>query len=99
MTREGLSNIARHSGATRASLGLRHADGTLRLVIEDNGRGFDVEAARSSEHHGLSNLRARAKAMGGTLVVRSEPAAGTRLEARLPTEGQPMAEVEAADGK
>lgn len=100
MTREGLSNIARHSGATRASLELRHEDGTLRLIISDNGGGFDVEAARSSAHHGLANLRARAEAMGGTLVVSSEPAAGTRLDAQVPADGrrQPMDQVETLDG-
>ena len=101
MTREGLSNIARHSGATRASLELEHADGALHLTISDNGRGFDVEAARGSEHHGLANLRSRADAMGGTFLVTSEPATGTRLEARVPMNSrrQPMAQAEAVDGK
>jgi signal transduction histidine kinase len=91
MTREGLSNIARHSGATRASLELGAADGTLRLIIGDNGRGFEVDEGRSREMHGLANLRARAESLGGTLVVQSEPSVGTRLEARIPstTEAEP----------
>ncbi len=84
MTREGLSNVARHSGATRASLELSAEDGTLRLIIGDNGRGFDASEARGRQQHGLANLRSRAEAMGGSLIVQSEPGAGTRLEARIP---------------
>jgi signal transduction histidine kinase len=84
MAREGLSNIVRHSGATRAAIDLHAADGTLRLVIGDNGRGFDVGHARSSRQHGLTNLHSRAEAVGGSLHVESEPGAGTRLEATIP---------------
>lgn len=84
MAREGLSNIARHSAATRASIDLHASDGTMRLVIGDNGRGFDVGHARSPRQHGLTNLQARAEAVGGSLDIRSEPGAGTRLEATIP---------------
>ncbi|HUG47438.1 MAG TPA: GAF domain-containing sensor histidine kinase [Candidatus Limnocylindria bacterium] len=91
MTREALSNVARHSGATRASLELREEAGTLCLIIGDNGRGFDVEAARAAHQYGLANLHARADAMGGLLIVTSEPGAGTRLVARVPL-------AEASDG-
>jgi signal transduction histidine kinase len=84
MTREGLSNIARHSGATRASIELAPMDGTLRLVIGDNGRGFDPHQARERRQHGLTNLQSRADTMGGSLTVNSEPGAGTRLVANLP---------------
>ncbi len=88
MIREGLSNIARHSGSTRASLELANHDGTLRLVIGDNGRGFDPAQPRSARQHGLANLRSRAEALGGTLIVTSEAGAGTRLEANIPTPGR-----------
>jgi signal transduction histidine kinase len=84
MTREALSNIARHSGATRASVELGARDGTLRLVIGDNGHGFDPDQPRSNRQHGLANLRSRAEAAGGSLAVSSEIGAGTRLEADIP---------------
>ena len=84
ITREALSNIARHSGATRASLALSAHDGTMRLVIGDNGRGFDVTEVRSSRQRGLINLNARAEAIGGTMNLNSEPGAGTRLELLIP---------------
>lgn len=84
ISREGLSNIARHSHASRASLDLAARDGTLRLVIGDNGRGFDIGSARSSAQHGLANLGARAEALGGRLNINSEPGAGTRIEVEMP---------------
>ncbi len=82
MIREGLSNIARHSGSTRASLELANHDGTLLLIIGDNGRGFDPAQPRSARQHGLANLRSRAEAVGGILTLTSEVGAGTRLEAK-----------------
>jgi len=85
ITREGLSNIARHSAATRASLEVTTRDDTLRLVIGDNGRGFDVSQPRSTRQHGLTNLKARAEAAGGSLTLTSEAGAGTRLEVEIPT--------------
>jgi signal transduction histidine kinase len=84
MTREALSNIARHSQATRASIMLEQGDGTLRLVIGDNGVGFLTDEARSPRQRGLGNLHARAEALGGELTLTSEPGAGTRLEMAIP---------------
>lgn len=84
ITREGLSNMARHSQATRASLVLDEDDGVVRLTIGDNGAGFDPGQPRSSAQHGLANLRSRAEAAGGTLAVSSELGVGTRLVAEFP---------------
>jgi len=88
ITREALSNIARHSGATRAWIELSSAtaDETalLYLAIRDNGHGFAVDAERSSGHRGLANLRSRAEALGGTMTLISQPGEGTTLELSLP---------------
>ena len=96
ITREALSNIARHSTATRATIELAAGDGTLMLVIGDNGRGFDIDAERSSRQRGLNNLRARAEAVGGRLTLTSEPGAGTRVAAEIPITG-PVDATPAAD--
>ena len=85
--REALSNIARHSGATRASLELTARDGTMRLVIGDNGRGFETTQPRTTRRHGLTNLHSRAVAVNGTMTLTSEPGAGTRLELIVPLDG------------
>ena len=84
ITREGLSNIYRHSSATSASVELTGNDTHMRLAISDNGKGFDPDRPRRSDQHGLTNLRSRAEAAGGSLIVRSEPGAGTHLEAEVP---------------
>ena len=87
ITREGLSNVARHSRATRATIQLEVRGSDLYLAIGDNGRGFDVNEGRTSGHRGLTNLRSRAEAMGGTMTLSSKPGAGTRLELAIPTSG------------
>jgi signal transduction histidine kinase len=84
---ESLSNIARHSHASRATLELSMtADGKmLELAIEDNGIGFDPTSVVKLGHQGLANTRARALQFGGTVSVDSQPGAGTRVLVRVPT--------------
>ncbi len=84
ITREALSNIARHSGATRATLTITGEDGSLRLLITDNGRGFAVTQARNSRQRGLINLHSRAESLGGTLTLISAPESGTRVQVTMP---------------
>ena len=82
---EALSNVVRHSRATRASVALETADdGALELRIEDNGIGFDPDGVVKLGHQGLANTRARAENIGGTVVVDSKPGAGTRVVVRVP---------------
>jgi two-component system, NarL family, sensor histidine kinase DevS len=77
--REALSNIARHAGASAATLALSTGPEVL-LQVTDNGRGLG-EPNRAS---GLRNMRERAEMFGGTFQVTSQPGTGTRLEWRVP---------------
>jgi len=79
IAREALSNIARHSKATRGRVEVETGDGRLRMVVSDNGAGFDPDRPRSAGHQGLTNMRARAASIGGTLDVDSAPGRGTRI--------------------
>jgi two-component system, NarL family, sensor histidine kinase DevS len=84
--REALSNVARHSGATRADVTVDIGDdGFLTVTVTDNGTGIPAGPRRSS---GLRNLTERAAALGGELrLSAAEPDAarpGTRLEWRVP---------------
>jgi signal transduction histidine kinase len=88
ITREGLSNIARHSGATRAWLEVTTRKGLVRLVIRDNGRGFDTRTLRGADHHGVGNLQARARAAGGSLILTSAAGQGTTLMAEIRPEAE-----------
>ena len=88
IAREALSNIARHSGATQASIEVTHADDRVLLAIYDNGRGFDPLRPVDATHRGLANLRSRAAALGGTLSVESAVGQGTRILAEVPVQAQ-----------
>ena len=84
ISREALSNIARHARASRATIRVSGDPGGLDLEIADNGVGFDTNAPRSLAHQGLRNIRARAIGIGATPIVDSEPGAGTRIILRVP---------------
>jgi signal transduction histidine kinase len=77
--REALSNIARHSHATRASVVLHRVDDAVRLEINDNGVGFDPDKERSSTHQGMANMAGRASRHGGRLSVERAEGGGTRI--------------------
>jgi len=88
IAREALSNVARHSGATRTALILADDDDQLVLCIEDNGRGFDPLTVAGPDafgrHQGLTNMRDRSVGMGGTFAVERPDGPGTRIIVRIP---------------
>jgi len=79
IAREALSNVARHSRASRATIRLATADTGTELVVADNGRGFDPTADPGSGHLGLANIARRAAAIGAIVRIESAAAAGTRI--------------------
>jgi signal transduction histidine kinase len=83
IVREATSNSLRHAAAQTISVTLQLDDGAIRLMVEDDGVGFD--AATTNRHgHGLKNMEKRARALGGRCEVRSDPGHGTRIECHLP---------------
>ena len=82
---EALTNVARHAGAERATVRLVATPDRVRLVVEDDGRGFDASEV-PEDRHGIVGMRERAEVLGGTLEVRSGPGEGTRIEATVPLE-------------
>jgi signal transduction histidine kinase len=84
--REAVSNAVRHSGAGHLAIRLHRADHFLVLEVEDDGHGFDPTAARSADHHGLENMRSRARGLQGDAVVDSAPGQGTRVTIRIATD-------------
>lgn len=84
MTREALSNAARHARARRTRIVMRVEDGAVVLGVEDDGIGFDTSAVPSAGHLGLANLHDRAAAFGGTVTIESTLGEGTTLSIRVP---------------
>jgi signal transduction histidine kinase len=82
---EALANALQHGGASKISLALDGTGGRLRLVVTDDGAGFDlVETVRHSRRMGLASMRERADALGGTLRIDTAPGAGTTVTLELP---------------
>ncbi|HVZ66150.1 MAG TPA: CHASE4 domain-containing protein [Lacunisphaera sp.] len=77
IVRESISNAVRHGGAAHITLQLQPEDTSVVLALEDDGRGFDPDAISAGS--GLINVSARAREMGATLQIKSEPTQGTRL--------------------
>jgi signal transduction histidine kinase len=75
--KESVNNIARHSGASTARVDLALLGGELRLVITDDGHGFDQ--ARDGDGNGIPSMRKRASSLGGKLRIDSGPGEGTRV--------------------
>ena len=86
IVQEALSNVAKHANASRVEARLTRRGRSLRLVIEDDGCGFDVEAAKSSRGSGLGlfGMEERLALIGGSVLVESAVGRGTRISAEAP---------------
>jgi signal transduction histidine kinase len=77
VVQEALTNVARHSEATSASVVISAHEGRLRLMVEDDGRGFDPSAPTS--RLGLAGIQERVELLGGRLRIESSPDGGTAV--------------------
>ncbi|MDF1522534.1 MAG: sensor histidine kinase [Trueperaceae bacterium] len=81
---EALTNVVRHAKATSVSVVATKGGSSVRLVIEDDGVGFDPDALAPAEMIGLLGMRERLELLGGSLRIESAPGAGCTVHARLP---------------
>lgn len=81
VVQEALTNVVRHSGAKRASVVASLCAGRLRVVIEDDGRGFDPSAP--TDRLGLAGIRERIQLLGGGLRIESARRVGTTVIVEL----------------
>jgi signal transduction histidine kinase len=85
---EALNNAAKHSEANLVHLRLGKTDGSIELAVEDNGKGFEVEAAlatpSSERGFGLGSMRERTELSGGSFVIDSVKGKGTTVRALWP---------------
>lgn len=93
--KEAMNNILKHSHATEVWLRISMEEDRFKLSLEDNGRGFDPEAAEHRDRNGLANMASRAAELGGTLTVQSTPGRGTTLTLAVSFAGR-LAEAPAA---
>ncbi len=83
IAQEALTNVARHSGASKVRVALKSAGGRIRLSIADNGKG--IQEPRAGSHSlGMTGMRARARVAGGVFHVESPKEGGLTVEAEIP---------------
>jgi signal transduction histidine kinase len=86
IAQEALGNALRHSGADNVVLTLDARDSRVELGVTDDGSGFDPdEAVQRSRRLGLTSMRERAAALGGTLSIDSQPGRGTTITVEVRT--------------
>jgi signal transduction histidine kinase len=79
---EALQNVQKYAAASEVMVRLREGDRALRFEVQDDGKGFDTSTTRKGA--GLTNMKDRVDALGGSLEVESHTGAGTRVRGQLP---------------
>ncbi len=82
--REALTNIERHSRASRADVDISWEPSCLTIQINDNGLGFDPEAVDERQHYGLTIMRERIESVGGEMYLQSDAGLGTTITFSVP---------------
>jgi len=88
IVQEALRNVWRHSQATRAEITVEFDQNKTRITVSDNGKGFDLpqtigDLARDGKL-GLAGMQERARLIGGTLTVQSQPSKGSSITVEIP---------------
>lgn len=88
IVQEAITNAIRHSGARQIAVALHATHDALELIVDDDGRGFELDAVRTAalqgQCAGLLGMEERAALAGGELRIETRPGQGTRVRARLP---------------
>jgi signal transduction histidine kinase len=84
IVQEALHNAVKHSGAKYVAVHLQQTADQIQITLCDSGKGFDVGAVATGQGLGLASMRERIRLVHGTLVIRSNPTAGTSIRACVP---------------
>jgi len=84
IVQEALTNVARHAEASEVRVGIRVDGDDLVLIVIDNGKGIDLEAAARSKSYGIMGIRERAGTLGGKALISRLDSGGTRIEIVVP---------------
>ena len=83
ITKEALNNILKHAQATRVTVTIKAAADSFELEISDDGTGFDLQKDEQPARNGLTNMRARAREIGGQLEINTAPGSSTSITLRI----------------
>ena len=85
IAREGVMNALKHAQAQNVWVTVKPVDDEVKLVLRDDGIGFDTADSAPEGHYGLTMMRERALVAGGTIEMRSAPGQGTTITVQIPT--------------
>src|SRR5215213_8977544 len=90
IAQEGLRNCVKHSGADSVKVLLRKTRSAVRLLVSDNGCGFNTKSDLMEKGLGFINMKERLHLLGGEMIVNSEPHRGTRIEVSVPVKAEQL---------
>jgi ligand-binding sensor domain-containing protein/signal transduction histidine kinase len=89
VVKEAFNNVMKHAQASAVTVRVAAADSVMQIVIEDNGRGFDLNGTKLEKHgNGLANLSRRMENIGGDLQISARPGQGVTLQFTVKLEPQ-----------
>lgn len=81
---ESLTNIARHANATRINIGIDRVEDMIRLIVQDDGVGFDTSVKQAGHTFGLLGIKERTYMLKGNCQIQSKPGNGTKISVQIP---------------
>ena len=90
IVQEALTNTVRHAHAKAVSIFVERRANIVRVIVEDDGIGFNVDASAGERQLGLLGMRERAELLGGTLTIESTPQQGTSVFIEIPLLSHPL---------
>jgi signal transduction histidine kinase len=84
IAQEALGNVAKHAKVATAAVEIRHSGGLLSLTVSDTGVGMEPGRAEATDGLGLVSIEERARLVGGSLEIASQPNQGTTVTVRIP---------------
>jgi signal transduction histidine kinase len=88
IVQEGLRNLKKYSGTSKANVSLVRTSSSFHVTISDEGAGFDLRELSRTSGLGVRSMEERAHLLGGRFKIRSEPGRGTDVEAWVPCQSQ-----------
>lgn len=82
--KEGVTNVTKHSHASKVAIFIKHNGETLSGSLTDDGVGFDFSSLKENTGFGLTGMMNRIKKIGGELYIKSSPGAGTKISFAVP---------------
>jgi signal transduction histidine kinase len=79
IAQEAITNVVNYAGARNLKLRLEFYEGKLRLIIGDDGQGFEIDKVQKSSQFGLTGMKERAQLIGADLDISSNPGKGTTV--------------------